>query len=73
MGMFEYGIEACYSQTFTAIAATTAITGTDATPAIIIRLATDKYNRRLVESGGASDEALTTEAGKGKKGKKCDI
>ena len=62
-----------YSQTFTAIAATTAITGTDATPAVVIRLATDEYDRRLVESGGASDEALTAEARKGKKGKKRDI
>ena len=55
-------LPASYSQTLTAIATMTMITGTNATPAVIIKLITDEYDRRMVESGGASDEALAAEA-----------
>jgi hypothetical protein len=65
-----------YFQTLSAIAATSTITHTAATPEVVISLATDEYNRQAVESGGPPDEALATESHKGKKGKwhdvKCD-
>ena len=62
-----------YSQTISSIATTSKITGTAATPQVIISLVTNKYDKHTVESGGIPDEALAADSRKGKKGKKCDV
>jgi hypothetical protein len=43
--ILQGSLPASYSQTLTAIATTTMITGTDATLAVIIKLVTDEYDR----------------------------
>ena len=62
-----------YSQTISSIATTSKITGTTATPQVIISLVTNEYNKRTVKSGRIPDEALAADSHKGKKGKKRNV
>jgi hypothetical protein len=62
-----------YSQTLSAIAATSKITGTAVTPSVVISLATDKYDKQTVEGSGLPDKVLAADTCKNKKGKRHDV
>jgi hypothetical protein len=62
-----------YSQTLSAIAATSKITGTAVTPSVVISLATDKYDKQTVKGSGLPNEALAADTRKNKKGKQHDV
>jgi hypothetical protein len=62
-----------YSQTLSAIAATSKITGTAVMPSVVISLTTDEYDKRTVEGSGPPDEVLAADTCKNKKGKRHNV
>jgi hypothetical protein len=55
------------------ISASAAMANTVPTPSIVIKLATDEYDARVIRAGNTQDEALAASTQKDKKGKKRDI
>jgi hypothetical protein len=55
------------------ISASAVMANTVPTPSIVIKLATDEYDARVIRASNTQDEALATSTQKDKKGKKRDI
>ena len=64
-----------YASMLQAITASAEISGTAVTPIIVIKLATDEYDRRSIQSNKTQDEAFATESQKKKgfKGKRRNV
>src|SRR5713226_4707779 len=62
-----------YAGMLGSIAASAEMSGTAVSSAIVVKLATDEYDRRTLQSGKAQDEAFTADSQKKRKGKKRDV
>ncbi len=62
-----------YAGMLGSIAASAEMSGTAVSSTIVVKLATDEYDRRTLQSGKAQDEAFTADSQKKKKGKKRDV
>ncbi len=62
-----------YASMLGSIAASGEMDGMAVSPAVVVNLATDEYDRRTLQSGKGQDEAFTADSQKKKKGKKHDV